>query len=377
MNNFHNTRVVLVSPIPPPSGGIATWTLNLLSYWHQKKEFFPHLNLTHVSNARFFGGVTNRSKSFRIFTGVLNFIIFFSRYIYLTGFVKGCQVVHITSSGSFGLLRDILLLMLTKVSGSKVVFHLRFGRLPDLMLSKNWEFYLLNFLLERSNRIIAIDKVTFEILEKKHGKSVTYLPNAVSPMFIRESFRNYPEGKYYSQVPTILFVGHVVKAKGVFDLIRVAGEIGNLRLKIAGISRSSELKEITELRLSYPTLEVDLLGNLTSEQLIKELKSATIFCLPSYTEGFPNAVLEAMALGAPIVASDVGEIPEMVKVNNEIAAWLFKAGDLVGLKKQILIALNDSSGRKINSELCARKVNSMYTTEVVFNQLINVWLNLN
>lgn len=369
--------VILVSPIPPPAGGIATWTQNLLSFWQEKNEHEPDVTLLHVSNARRFGNITNRNSLVRVVTGILNGLFFLSNFIFTIGSGRRRQLVHLTTSGSFGFLRDLLVTFLARLSGSKIILHLRFGRVPELMQNRNWEYLLLNLLLKRSYKVISIDTQTFEVLRRAYGEKIVYLPNAVSPLFTAACKEHFLKNTEVFKTPTILFVGHVVKSKGIFDLIRVAGEIGHVNLRIAGISKSSELVTIAELQSCYPTLQIDILGNLPPEGLIIELQSCTVFCLPSYTEGFPNAVLEAMAVGAPIVASDVGEIAEMVKVNNQTAAWLFRPGDLEGLKMQLDSALTDPAERIRKSRLCIQKVNSTYTRETVFNKLLQIWKTAN
>jgi glycosyltransferase involved in cell wall biosynthesis len=66
---------------------------------------------------------------------------------------------------------------------------------------------------------------------------------------------------------------------------------------------------------------VRFLGWLDGERKLKELAEATIFCLPSHVEGLPNAMIEAMAAGLPVVVTPVGSIPDAIssKENGLIA----------------------------------------------------------
>lgn len=65
-------RIILVSPLAPPPGGIATWTLNLLTYFKLKGNLNSSLQLIDISNARRFGSITERRLFFRLTSGVFN-----------------------------------------------------------------------------------------------------------------------------------------------------------------------------------------------------------------------------------------------------------------------------------------------------------------
>ena len=54
-------------------------------------------------------------------------------------------------------------------------------------------------------------------------------------------------------------------------------------------------------------------GNLTPDKLVKFYNSADLLCLPSFSEGFPNVIIESLMCGTPVVASSVGGIPEIIK----------------------------------------------------------------
>ena len=77
------------------------------------------------------------------------------------------------------------------------------------------------------------------------------------------------------------------------------------------------------------TETVALIGPVPSDDVSRELREADIFCLPSYREGLPMAILEAMAAGLPVVATAVGGIPDVVR--DDESGLLLAAGDAEGL----------------------------------------------
>jgi len=112
----------------------------------------------------------------------------------------------------------------------------------------------------------------------------------------------------------ILFSGWIEKEKGVFDLIdafaNVQNEYNNCKLIIAGKGRIEEGKELAE-RLGLQD-KIVFTGWLQQNEMKKALGSADIFCLPSYCEGVPMSIIEAMAYSLPVVTTPVGGIPDLI-----------------------------------------------------------------
>ena len=79
--------------------------------------------------------------------------------------------------------------------------------------------------------------------------------------------------------------------------------------------------------------KITLLGLLDHKSISEWMKAADIFILPSRSEGTPNSLLEAMASGLPVIASQVGGIPELIQEN--IEGLLFKSDSTDDLKKNI------------------------------------------
>lgn len=113
----------------------------------------------------------------------------------------------------------------------------------------------------------------------------------------------------------VAFVGALSAGKGVFELIEsVAGlveTVPNIRLLLIGDGPDRELCEkiISARHLDSRIL---LLGSMPHQMVARYLSAADVLALPSHAEGLPNVVLEAMACRLPVVATNVGGIPEAV-----------------------------------------------------------------
>jgi len=116
---------------------------------------------------------------------------------------------------------------------------------------------------------------------------------------------------------TLLSVGRLAREKGHIYLLRafkqLKKEIGNISLKIVGGGNLHEefLKWIKENDFEN---EIELSGRITpGQRLFNIYRSSDIFILPSISEGTPKVILEAMGSGLPVIATEVGGVPTLIK----------------------------------------------------------------
>jgi glycosyltransferase involved in cell wall biosynthesis len=115
--------------------------------------------------------------------------------------------------------------------------------------------------------------------------------------------------------PNILFLANLWRRKGIFTLLdaftRVAEEVPDCRLTIAG--SGGEQEEVERIVAASPHRDrITMLGPVGRNQTPDLMRNCTVYCLPSYGEPFANSVLEALASGRPIVATNAGGIKEMI-----------------------------------------------------------------
>jgi glycosyltransferase involved in cell wall biosynthesis len=144
----------------------------------------------------------------------------------------------------------------------------------------------------------------------------------------------------------LLFVGSLIPRKGVADLLEAVrgAEFSETRLTIVG---EGYLEESLRRFIHTHGMEgrVTMRGTLTPEETAAVMRESDALCLPSYMEGRPNVVNEAMASGIAVVSTDVGGVPDMVI--EEETALLFKPGDVTTLRAHLLRLAGDP-------ELCRR-----------------------
>jgi L-malate glycosyltransferase len=125
-----------------------------------------------------------------------------------------------------------------------------------------------------------------------------------------------PGGDRASGPPTILFLANLQLRKGVLTLLeafeRVGQDLPDSRLIVAG--DGPELAEVERRsRLSRHSDRIELVGRLERAEAAEAMRSADVYCLPSFSEPFGISALEAMASGRPVVATNVGGLAHLVR----------------------------------------------------------------
>jgi glycosyltransferase involved in cell wall biosynthesis len=113
----------------------------------------------------------------------------------------------------------------------------------------------------------------------------------------------------------VLFLARVEVAKGVFEMLDAFSLLEKrnprqYRLTIAG--DGPDLKALKERVSDLNLMSVDFKGYVEGVEKVRCFTEASVFCFLSYTEGMPNAVLEAMAMGLPLVSSDAGGLKDIL-----------------------------------------------------------------
>lgn len=358
-------NVLLAAPYGKDIGGIARWTEHILAYyqWHQSD-----VNIEILSTARNDVGKLRQNIFKRIIKGVEAYIEILSEQSTLMK-KKQYQVFHMTSSASLGLFKDYLMLKNARKHGVKTITHFRFGRIPDLASKKNWEWKMLKRVVELSNKVVVLDELSYLSLQEAGYHHIIKLPNPISPRVIEMIDSN---GIKERNERTILFVGHCYLDKGVRELVLACKDIENVRLIMMG-AITNEVKKILD-DISENAMWLEIKGDSKYEDVIKAMASCSVFVLPTYTEGFPNVILESMACGCPIVTTDVGAIPEMLDIQNSNNYGIcVKPKDVEGLKDAICKMLNDKVYAKSCGENARRRVIEQYSMPRIWSQLVEMW----
>ena len=215
---------------------------------------------------------------------------------------------------------------------------------------------LTKYIVRRANRLICISHELKELVLGLGADSskVTIVHHGVDT----EKFRPLRVKKPYPKVA--LFVGGIRPEKGILDLLKVADMLKDVHFLLVG-----------NIDMKMPRIlnNVHYLGIKPHSDMPKYYNMSDVLVNPSYTEGMPDAILEAFACGKPVIASRVGETPYIVTSDY---GWLIEAGNVQQLYEAIRKALSDREKLRI-MDMNARKYVSerfrwkRYSEEIIQN----------
>jgi glycosyltransferase involved in cell wall biosynthesis len=172
---------------------------------------------------------------------------------------------------------------------------------------------------------------------------------------------------------TLLCLGRLGARKGTFDLLaalaRLAPQHADMRLLLGGDGDLDAVrKSARELGLAD---RVELLGWISGDAKHRALERADVYVLPSYNEGLPMSVLEAMAAGLPIVSTPVGGIPEAVTDGRE--GFLVPPGDVEQLAQRISRLLADGNLRREMGDRARLTAREQFSSAVLIPKLRQIY----
>ncbi|MDA7677002.1 glycosyltransferase family 4 protein [bacterium] len=141
--------------------------------------------------------------------------------------------------------------------------------------------------------------------------SVHVIPNWLPPLF---DVPHYRRPRHSNTKLRFLFVGWIHYKKGIFDLLQAVNLLktrhSEFTLNIAGNGSQEEVELLTSCTNSLPM--VTFHGWIPPSDISSLMCQSDVLVLPSYSEGFPNVILEAMSIGLPIISTEVGAVPDSV-----------------------------------------------------------------
>lgn len=171
----------------------------------------------------------------------------------------------------------------------------------------------------------------------------------------------------------ILYLGWIIPAKGVYDLLdavpAILREFPDAKVVFAGPKQVERLREMVRERGLDKSVEV--LGWVQGFVRLRLLRTSRLLILPSYTEGVPNVILEAMASRLPIITTPVGGIPSVV--TDGVTCVMVKPGAVDAIAAAICDLLRDERKCALLAEAGYREVVAKYNLETIAGQLRQVF----
>lgn len=185
--------------------------------------------------------------------------------------------------------------------------------------------------------------------------------------------RSAPVEKKVPAGPQVLFLGEIGQRKGAYDLpavIRgVRAVMPQVRFVIAG---SGDIEGVRGMLDPLDTDAVTFPGWVRGEDKARLLRESSLYFLPSYNEGLPMSVLDAMGYALPIVSTNVGGIPQLV--TNGRNGMLTEPGDTQAMAEAIVHILEKTAGHGAACGMHSlARVNASYSLEAHIDALVRVY----
>ena len=288
---------------------------------------------------------------------------------YLIFYKVGLVHIHMASRGSY--LRKSILVRLVKLLGGRVLLHLHGAEFREFYKNecspKKQAHIRKTFEMSDSVIVLSSQWVGWAKQAFKKSNHIKVLYNAVPCSELKRTHIN--KG-------LIVFLGRLGQRKGVLDLINafvlVKKECPEARLSLGGDGDMEFYRNEVETHgLSDSVHFHGWVSGADKDQLLEE---ADIYTLPSYNEGFPMGVIEAMSAGIPVVSTRAGGIPDAITDKED--GLLVDAGDVDALACALIRLIKE---REFNSALARSaqlKFNQQFSVGVIIPKLKSVYAEL-
>jgi glycosyltransferase involved in cell wall biosynthesis len=326
-------RVLMVGPSLQEEGGMGTVSRLILNY-------VKELDIDHISSWTNRPGSTQLPSKIQV---IKTFVLAWLKLIVELIFER-VDVLHFHMSERGSAWRTLILIGTAYVFRKPIIvhthgaeFHLFYETLPQLGQK------LINWMLQKTSYLIVLS----ESWQNYYISRCQLNPNRVIVLHNPVEYPAIANKKEEAQTPIkLLFLGKINQRKGIYDLLKSFANFKqncqiSTQLLIAGSGEiESAIRLAEELKIAG---DIDFLGWINPTQRNQLLSEAHTFILPSYNEGLPMALLEAMSWGLSIITTPVGGIGEVIK--HQETGLLVEPGNITQLTEAIDSLVTDKSLR--------------------------------
>lgn len=328
----------------PPVGGIA----QLINSYKNIISPFKFISTTGISHCK-----------------VMNLIILFIAIVKIIVQLPSYKIAHIHTASNVSFWRKTLLINILKLCNKKIIIHIHGGKFKEFY---NTSPDKIKSTLLKADRVVVLSNSWKLYFENIIGlNNVCVVNNVISKPMLTKTEKN---DKIH-----FLFLGNLSRAKGFFDLFEA---IITSKKELEGkavfhIGGNGDVEEINNYIVEHDVKDLIKLHGFVQGAIKNELlNKCDVFILPSYIEGLPISILEAMSYGAAIISTKVGGIPDIVNSNNGI---LINPGEINELASSIIFLINNPViVEKMKTE--GLKISNSYSKENVEHQLFQLYLEV-
>ena len=291
-----------------------------------------------------------------------------------TVLLRRAAIVHLnTSLNPRAYWRDLAYMIVARLCGANVLYQVHGGALPH-------EFFNDSGLLTAWLRITLLLPDVIVVLSQEELRAyrrfvprqhVLALPNSVDCALYAalERFASAP-----GEPLQLLYIGRLAREKGLYEtlealmLANTCGTWARLIVAGSGPDEAGLRQRVTELGLER---QVSFVGAVFGEHKMELLRSADVLVLASYSEGLPYALLECMAAGIAVIATQVGAIPDVVL--NGTHGLLVPCRDPEAISRAVATLASDRDLLTRMGAACRHRVSTGYSLEPMSEEFCRLY----
>lgn len=307
-------RVLMIGTNPASKGGISS----VIRMYEQGGVF---------KNALYLASYTDGGALKKLF----HYLFFLGQFLNTLIQKPAIRLIHVHTASYASFTRKSLVVLLAKLFGKKVILHVH-GAEFSLFYQKSG-FFRKKWIagtLGQCDCIIALSsqwKQDLLAISPQSDVRVLYNPTVMKDISFEPGLPHQGENVKF------LFMGRIGKRKGVYDILESMRHVNmpNVEIHLYGDGEVEQVQTLVDQKGLQNSVKV--CGWIDGAHKDTTFRGANVLLLPSYNEGLPISVLEAMAYGLPVLATDVGGIAEAVEEGKN--GFLIQPGECKALTDRI------------------------------------------
>jgi glycosyltransferase involved in cell wall biosynthesis len=369
----------VLGPLPPTVGGVTTFITGML-----ESDLNEKYRLITFGTERPTVGIVRDVSDYTVVFQIglfrlIKSIVWTISHLLTFPFVlfkNRPDIVHVCTASYWSFWENAVYVLISEMLSKKTFFHIHGGGFDEFYKNSNrFVKFLIRKILNLPDIVIVLSSTGKRIFANFISENkIAVLENFVD--FSRyNKFKR--EANLSKDMITVLFIGGVgAREKGLYDVFKamltVIKRCKNIMFLFVACSSIEKLNGIREKE--EITSHTKFLGYLHGEEKIRVFSESDIFVLPSYSEGLPITMLEAMAAGLPVIATSVGAIPEVIEEGKN--GFLIEVGDYHGLAQKILILAKDKRLRWKMATNNINKIKRLYDRTIIMRKIGNLYAEL-
>lgn len=350
------------------NGGIASWTKKFIKTFPDEEYQFTFVNVSPsvsrtggLSETFLFRTISGFSAMFRILRE-LNKVLKHDKY----------DILHTTTSGNIGSLRDYFVAKLCMKYGVKTIMHCRYGCITEDIQSSGIVGWLLRKSMSAFNQIWVLDSRSYNTL-----KGIDYLKDKVhltpNSIDVTEEINLSP--KNYKRVA---FFGNLYPTKGLYELVDACVRT-DVRLDIIGPGSGEVIDNVKKMAAEKLDKSIFIHGRLPNSEAVKFMYDVDIVALPTYYpwEAFPISVIEAMSLTKMVISCPRAAIKDMLTdLDGKPCGMLVEPKSTDAIVEAIYWCQAHKDEADLMCRKAYEKVRTCYRKEVVYDRYRSLYNRL-